>query len=96
MKDSSFYLIANIAVKLMSILVIPVLTRSFSIEDFAIFDLFLVLNNFLVTMMTLGMESGIALLLAESQDDKTPLSFLFVFSLVSGLIATMLIWSLFI
>jgi len=98
--DSSYYLMANIGSKLLGLLVIPVLAKTISVEEFASYDLFLVVGNFLQIFVTLGIDSGIAVLLAQSQVDRQKLSFYYVstlfISFVSLLLITVLVNSIFV
>ena len=41
LSDSRYYLIANIGNKLLAFLIIPILAKSVSVEEFATYDLFL-------------------------------------------------------
>ncbi len=81
LSDSKYYLIANIGNKLLAFLIIPFLAKSIGVEEFAIYDLFLVISNFLNILIILGIDSGIAILLAESKDDDR-LSFLYVSTVI--------------
>ncbi len=88
--DSSHYMISTLCLKLMSFLVIPILTRSFSIEEFALYDLFLSFYAFLFIVLGLGLDSGTAILLTDSKGEEQKLSFILVVSLVSSLCASVL------
>lgn len=96
LNDTSYYMIANIGSKALGFLVIPILTRSVSVEDFANYDLFLIISSFIQVVVTLGIDSGIAILMAESKDDHQKLSFYYVCTLLISvvfLIGLMLIFS---
>ena len=82
LSDSRYYLIANIGNKLLAFLIIPILAKSISVEDFATYDLFLLITVFLNIFVILGIDSGIGILLSESQNDDKQLSFLYVSSLL--------------
>jgi len=81
LSDSKYYLIATIGNKLLAFLIIPIIAKSVGVEEFATYDLFLVMSTFLNIIIILGMDSGIAILLAESKQDKKRLSFLYGSSL---------------
>lgn len=92
--DSHYYMIANIGSKALGFLAIPILARTISVEEFANYDLFLVIAGFLQIVVTLGIDSGIAVLMAESKDDMRKLSFYYVSTLlisVSFILLLMLI-----
>jgi O-antigen/teichoic acid export membrane protein len=85
LSDSKYYLIANIGNKALALLVIPILAKTIGVEEFAIYDLFLVISAFLQIFVILGIDSGIAVLLAESQNDKRTLSFFYLSTLIISL-----------
>jgi O-antigen/teichoic acid export membrane protein len=80
--DSSYYLIANVGSKAIGLLIIPILARSVSIEEFANYDLFILISAFLQIFVILGVDSGITILMAESKDDDAKLSFFYVTTLL--------------
>ncbi len=82
LSDSKYYLIANLGNKLFAFLIIPIIAKSVGVEEFATYDLFLVMSTFLNILIILGIDSGIAILLAESKEDSEALSFLYVSSLL--------------
>ena len=79
--DSSHYLISSVFVKVLAILVIPVVTRLISVEEFAAYDLFLSASAISLVLLTLGMDSGIAILIAEQANNKNELAKLFKLNL---------------
>ncbi len=89
LSDSRYYLIANIGNKLLAFLIIPILAKTVGVEEFATYDLFLVISSFLNIIVILGIDSGIAILLAESSDNKE-LSFLYVSTLLISLLVIVL------
>ncbi|SFV70604.1 polysaccharide biosynthesis protein [hydrothermal vent metagenome] len=91
LSDSKYYLIANIGNKLLAFLIIPILAKSISIEEFATYDLFLVITAFLNIFIILGIDSGIGILLSESQNSDKQLSFLYVSSILISFFALSLI-----
>jgi O-antigen/teichoic acid export membrane protein len=99
LSDSRYYLIANIGNKALAFLVIPILAKTVGVEEFATYDLFLVISGFFHILVILGIDSGIAILLAESKSDESKLSFFYVstllisFSIIVG--TTIILSSLF-
>jgi len=91
LSDSKYYLIANIGNKALAFLIIPILAKTIGVEEFATYDLFLVISGFLNILIILGIDSGIAILLAESKDDDRVLSFLYVSTLLISLALIFLI-----
>jgi len=84
--DSNYYMIANIGNRAIGFLVIPILARSVSVEEFANYDLFLLITGFLHILVTLGTDSGIAILIAENKKDIDKLSFYYVITIVISLL----------
>jgi len=82
LSDSKYYLIANMGNKLFAFLIIPILAKNIPIEEFAIYDIFLLVTLFLNILVILGIDSGIGILLTESQNNKSVISFLYVSSLL--------------
>lgn len=76
--SSKYYLIANIGTKLLGFLVLPILAHSVSVEQFAEYDLFLIISLFIQVLVTLGIDSGLGILISEKKDDKELLSFFYV------------------
>ena len=93
--DSNYYMIANIGSKAVGFLVIPILARSVSVKEFANYDLFLLIAGFLHILVTLGTDSGIAILMAENKDNNERLSF-FYLSVISISLISLLIVMIFI
>jgi len=85
LSDSGYYLIANIGNKALAFLVIPILAKTVGVEAFATYDLFLVISGFFHILVILGIDSGIAILLAESKDDEERLSFFYLSTLLISL-----------
>ncbi len=81
LSDSGYYLIASIGNKALAFMVIPILAKTVGVKEFATYDLFLVISNFFNILIILGIDSGIAILLAESKDNRV-LSFLYVSTLL--------------
>jgi len=82
LSDSKYYLIANIGNKALAFLIIPILAKTVGVEQFAIYDLFLIISGIINIIIVLGMDSGISILLAESKDNDTTLSFLYLLTLI--------------
>jgi len=82
LSDSKYYLIANIGNKALAFLIIPILAKTIGVEQFAIYDLFLIISGIINIIIVLGMDSGISILLAESKDNDNRLSFLYVSTLL--------------
>jgi len=91
LSDSKYYLIANIGNKLLAFLIIPILAKTISIEEFATYDLFLITTAFLNIFVILGIDSGIGILFSESQNSDRQLSFLYVSSLIISFIVVSII-----
>lgn len=92
--DSSHFLVSNIIIKALSFIVIPFLTRNLSIEEFAVYDLFLMLSSMLLVLLMMGMDSGLSILIAERGEDQEKLSFLLVFNLFISLLLAVIAWAL--
>ena len=82
LSDSRYYLIANIGNKALAFLIIPILAKTVGVEQFAIYDLFLITSGIINIIIILGIDSGIAILLAESKNDNEVLSFFYVSTLL--------------
>ena len=80
LSDSFYYLVANIGNKLLAFLVIPFIAKSVGVEEFATYDLFLVISGFLNILVILGIDSGVAIFLAESKDSSR-VAFLYISTL---------------
>jgi len=89
--DSFYYLIANIGYKVLAFLIIPILAKSVSVEEFATYDLFLVISSFIDIIIVLGVDSGIAILLAEADEDRERLSFYYLSTLIISTIMLIII-----
>jgi len=85
LSDSKYYLIANIGNKALALLVIPILAKTVGVEEFATYDLFLIISGFFHILVILGIDSGIAILLSESKDDLNKLSFFYLSTLMISL-----------
>ena len=82
LSDSRYYLIANIGNKALAFLIIPILAKTVGVEQFAIYDIFLIVSGIINIIIILGIDSGISILLAESKNDDIVLSFFYVSTLL--------------
>ena len=89
--DSFYYLIANIGYKLLAFLIIPILAKSIGVEEFATYDLFLLISGFIDIFIVLGLDSGVSILLAEAGDDDEKLSFYYLSTLIISSIILLII-----
>jgi len=90
--DTNFYLIAQIGTKLLGLLTIPFLVRLLSVEDFALYDMFLMSSNLISIFVVLGIDSGVAIMIADHKDNKDVTNFLFTYSLLISIFILILIW----
>src|SRR5687767_11123903 len=90
--DTNFYLLANAGTKLINFLIIPVITRFVGVEQFAIYDLFLLSSGLLSMVAGLGMDSGAAIIIVENKNDLQKLKTLFSQSLASNVAMLLLLW----
>ncbi len=82
LSDSKYYLIANIGNRLLAFLIIPILAKSISVQEFATYDLFLIITSFLNIVVILGIDSGIGILLSESKNSNQQVAFLYLSSII--------------
>ncbi len=82
LKDTLYYFIATFGSKLTVFLIIPIINSFFSIIEFGKYDLFLVTTNFILLLVTLGFDSGIAIYIVENKKDKPLLSYLYTHTLL--------------
>jgi len=82
--DTNYYLISQLASKLLTLLVIPFLARIVSVEEFGFYDAFLLYTSFLLLFATLGIDSGLGVFIVENRSDEKMLNFYYTFSLVIG------------
>jgi len=94
LSDSKYYLIANLGNKALAFLVIPILAKTVGIEEFATYDLFLIISNILLIFVMLGMDSGVIILLTESKDDDKKLSFYYVSTLIISFLILIILTSI--
>ncbi len=90
--DTNYYFLAQIGSRLIGILILPVFARLFSIEDFALYDLFILASSLLMLLAGLGMDSGSAVMIAENRSNHQLLRSLLVTTLTINLATTGLFW----
>lgn len=86
LNDTFFYSLATAGSKLASFLIIPFLNSLLSVEKFGEYDLFLISSSFLIIIIGFGIDSGLAIIVAENKNNKNLLGFLFTKSLIISLI----------
>lgn len=92
--DTNYYLISQVAAKLLTILVIPFLARVVTVEDFGSYDAFLLYSSFLLVFATLGIDSGIGVFIVESKGKEHELSFYYTISLILGSLTIVILFAL--
>lgn len=90
--DTNFYFIAQVGSKLLGLLIIPFLVRILSIEEFAHYDIFLMLSSIITTVVVLGVDSGIAIMIADHKENLKLVNFLFTYSLLFCLAVSLTVW----
>jgi O-antigen/teichoic acid export membrane protein len=90
--DTNFYFIAQVGSKLLGLLIIPFLVRILSIEEFAHYDIFLMLSSIITTVVVLGVDSGIAIMIADHKENSKLVNFLFTYSLLFSLAVSLTAW----
>jgi O-antigen/teichoic acid export membrane protein len=79
--DSGFYGLSVLFGRSLTILVVPYLVLKLTLEEVAYYDLFLIGVNYIQLFLTLGIDSGIAIKIADHKDDKQNLTLYFSLSL---------------
>ena len=82
--DTNYYLISQLASKLLTLLVVPILARTVSVESFGFYDAFLLYTSFLLLFATLGIDSGLGIFIVENASNDKVLKFYYTFSLAIG------------
>lgn len=90
--DTNYYFFAQVGSKLIALLIIPVIARFLSLEQFAAYDLFILSSGFLVLMTGLGMDSGAAVKIVENKNDKETLAGLLTTTLGISSALLILLW----
>ncbi|MBT1700919.1 oligosaccharide flippase family protein [Fulvivirgaceae bacterium PWU4] len=92
--DTNYYFLAQLSSKVIGILVIPIVARLCSIEEFAYYDLFMLVSSFLSLVATLGIDSGIAIKIVENKDDQKMQASLLVTALFVNTAILLLLWAI--
>jgi O-antigen/teichoic acid export membrane protein len=90
--DTNYYLLAQLSSKIIGVLVIPIVARLLTVEEFAYYDLFLLTTTFISLVATLGIDSGMAIKIVESKDDKPLQSSLLVTTLAMSTAVLLVLW----
>ncbi len=90
--DTNYYFIAQVGSKLLGLLIIPFLVRILSVEEFAHYDIFLMLSSLVTTIVVLGVDSGIAVMIADHKENSKLVNFLFSFALLFSIAALLVSW----
>lgn len=91
--DTNYYLLAQLSSKIIGVLVIPIVARLLTVEEFAYYDLFLLITSFISLVATLGIDSGMAVKIVESKNDKTLQSSLLVTTLAMSTVVLLVLWA---
>ena len=70
-KDTSFYGIASVLTRSISLLILPLLARHFSVEEYGLFDLLYLSLTLLVTFFIFGQDSSILRYFYDENDDDS-------------------------
>ncbi len=92
--DTNYYFLAQVGSKLLGLLVIPFLVRILSIEDFAKYDVFLMLAGLITTIVVLGIDSGIAIMIADHKENTKLINYLFSFSIFVSSLCVVFAWAI--
>lgn len=92
--DTNYYFLAQVGSKLLGLLVIPFLVRILSIEEFAKYDVFLMLSGLITTIVVLGIDSGIAVMIADHKENSKLINYLFSFSVFASSLAVIVAWAI--
>lgn len=92
--DTNFYFFAQVGSKLLGLLIIPFLVRILSIAEFAHYDIFLMLSSLITTIVVLGVDSGIAIMIADHRENSKLVNFLFTYSLLFSVSVSLAMWGL--
>lgn len=85
LEDTTYYSIATAGSKVGSFLLIPLINSVLSVEKFGEYDLFLISASFITLIIGLGIDSGLAIIIAENIKKLKNIKFLFSFSLIISL-----------
>lgn len=92
--DTNYYFLAQAGSKLLGLLIIPFLVRILSIEEFAHYDIFLMLASIITTLTVLGVDSGISIMIADHKENTKLINYLFSFSLAFSVSSVLLLWGI--
>jgi len=92
--DTNYYMLAQVGSKLLGLLIIPFFVRILSITEFAHYDIFLMLSSLITTVVVLGVDSGIAIMIADHKDNQKLINFLFTYSLLFSTAMALTAWGL--
>lgn len=92
--DTNYYMLAQLGSKLLGLLIIPFLVRILSVEEFARYDIFLIFSSLTTTIVVLGIDSGIAIMVADYKENKKLLNFLFSYALLFTILSVFFVWVL--
>lgn len=94
LSDTNYYFLAQVGSKLLGLIVIPFLVRLLSIEEFAKYDIFLIISSLITTIVVLGIDSGIAVMIADHKENSKLVNYLFSFSVYASSIAVVIAWTI--
>jgi len=83
-EDTKRYAFAHIIVKILGVISIPILARSISIKEFGIYDTFIITSTFLAVLSGSGLDSGIAVKIAETKHSYFSLRRIFSLLILSN------------
>ncbi|MBT4764642.1 oligosaccharide flippase family protein, partial [bacterium] len=69
-KDSILYGVASAVHKIFAIITLPVLTRYFSVEEYGVIDLYVLISGLLVTVFVFGQDSAVARFFYENENEN--------------------------
>jgi O-antigen/teichoic acid export membrane protein len=95
LKDSNFYFISQLGVKLIGVLIMPYLARHTTPAAIGSYDLVLVFVGLISTIIGLGFDSGMSIFVAKFKNDEAILRSLFSFSLWASLVIIIAFFALF-
>ena len=90
--DTNYYMLAQVGSRVIGFLLLPVFARLFTLVEFATYDLFILSSGFLVLLAGLGMDSGVAIKIAENKENKSVLHELLFTTLLINFLMLTLLW----
>ena len=94
-RDSVLYGIASAIHKIFAIVTLPILTRYFSIDEYGVIDLYVLISGLIVTMFVFGQDSAVARFFYDNKDKtlrRQMISESLIFQLTVLLLFIPLIW----